>query len=119
MRNKQKRIAVIGGGSWATAIAKLLLCNNESILWYMRRKDRIQAFKKYGHNPAYLSSVKFDTNRIKFNTNINQVVREADIIFLAVPSPYLKLHLKKTALFIIRVNIGIGYLYKTLRSNIL
>ena len=59
-------VAIMGGGSWATAIAKILLSNVEKINWYIRRDDRIEDFKRLGHNPAYLSSVRFDTNRINF-----------------------------------------------------
>ncbi len=89
------KIAVLGGGSWATAIAKLLLKNHSHIHWYMRRKDRIEEFRKVGHNPAYLTSVLFDTNRITFYSSLNQVVKESDTLILVTPSPYLKLHLKK------------------------
>lgn len=89
------KIAVLGGGSWATAIAKLLLKNHSHIHWYMRRKDRIEEFQKVGHNPAYLTSVLFDTDRITFYSSLNQVVKESDTLILVTPSPYLKLHLKK------------------------
>ena len=85
----------MGGGSWATAIAKILLSNVESINWYIRRDDRIEEFKRLGHNPAYLSSVKFDINRINFSSNINKIVKESDILVFVTPSPYLKNHLKK------------------------
>lgn len=56
----------MGGGSWATALAKLLLQNCDSIYWYMRRDDRIADFKRTGHNPVYLSDIVFDTARINF-----------------------------------------------------
>ena len=69
--NLPGKIAIIGGGTWATAIAKLILNNTDSINWYMRRKDRIDDFKRLGHNPAYLSSVKFDISRIHFSNNLN------------------------------------------------
>ena len=88
-------VAIMGGGSWATAIAKVLLSNVESINWYIRRDDRIEDFKRLGHNPAYLSSVKFDTNRINFSSDINKIVKESDILVFVTPSPYLKNHLKK------------------------
>lgn len=48
-------IAIMGGGSWATAIAKMMLEQNDSIYWYMRRDDRIEEFCRLGHNPAYLT----------------------------------------------------------------
>ncbi|MCH5329132.1 MAG: NAD(P)-binding domain-containing protein [Coprobacter sp.] len=89
------KVAVLGGGTWATAIAKLILCNTPSINWYMRRRDRIADFKRLGHNPVYLSSVEFDVNRISFTTDLNKVVRESDTLILVMPSPYLKQHLKK------------------------
>ena len=70
------KIAIMGGGSWATAIAKMCLAQEDSINWYMRRDDRIADFKRLGHNPAYLTGVKFDTRRITFSSNINDVVKE-------------------------------------------
>ena len=89
------KIAIMGGGSWATAIAKIFLNKADSINWYMRRDDRIEEFKRLGHNPAYLTSVKFDVNRINFSSNINDIVRESDTLVFVTPSPYLKSHLKK------------------------
>ena len=89
------KIAIMGGGSWATAIAKMCLAQEESINWYMRRDDRIADFKRLGHNPAYLTGVKFDMKRINFSSNINDVVKESDTLIFVTPSPYLKAHLKK------------------------
>lgn len=85
----------MGGGSWATALAKLLLQNCDSIYWYMRRDDRIADFKRTGHNPVYLSDIVFDTARINFSSDINEVCGKADTLLFAVPSPYIKDHLKK------------------------
>lgn len=89
------KIAIMGGGSWATALAKLALNNAESILWYMRRDDRIADFKQTGHNPVYLSDVTFDTSRIHFSSDINEIAEAADTLILVTPSPYMKAHLKK------------------------
>ena len=88
-------LAVLGGGSWATALAKLLLGNLSRISWYMRRDDRIEDFLRLGHNPAYLTDVTFDTSRIDFSSDINAVCASADIILLAMPSPYFKSHIDK------------------------
>ena len=68
------KIAIMGGGSWATAIAKIILTQAESINWYMRRDDRIEEFKRLGHNSAYLSSVRFDLKFINFSSDIIKVV---------------------------------------------
>lgn len=89
------KIAIMGGGSWATAIAKMVLGQAESINWYMRRDDRIADFRRLGHNPAYLTSVKFDVKRISFSSSINDVVKQSDTLIFVTPSPYLKSHLKK------------------------
>jgi len=85
----------MGGGSWATAIAKIVLAQDDSINWYMRRDDRIADFKRLGHNPAYLTGVKFDVKRINFSSNINDIVKDSDTLIFVTPSPYLKVHLKK------------------------
>ncbi len=89
------RVAVIGGGSWATAIAKILLHHEEKINWYMRRDDRIEEFKRLGHNPSYLTGLHFDVNRIDFSSDINAVVKNSDTLVFVTPSPYIKSHLKK------------------------
>ena len=88
-------IAVMGGGSWATALAKLLLQNCETITWYMRRDDRIEEFKRLRHNPAYLTDVDFDIERINFSSDINAVCENADTLLLVMPSPYFTDHMDK------------------------
>lgn len=93
--NEKSKIAIIGGGSWATAIAKIALYNANSITWYMRRQDQIDEFIRLSKNPSYLTGVKFDTDRINFTSNINHAVSSSDILVFATPSPFLKQHLKK------------------------
>ena len=93
--NEKSKIGVIGGGSWATAIAKIALTNTETINWYMRRQEQIDEFIRLSKNPSYLTGIKFDTDRINFTSDINKLVRNSDIIIFATPSPFLKLHLKK------------------------
>ncbi len=89
------KIAIIGGGSWATAIAKIVMDHTHHIGWYMRRDDRIADFRRMGHNPAYLTSVHFDTSQIFFSSDINKVVESYDTLVFVTPSPYLKNHLRK------------------------
>lgn len=85
----------MGGGSWATALAKLLLQNCDTITWYMRREDRIEDFKRLRHNPAYLTDVTFDIERINFSSDINDVCSVADTLLMVMPSPYFKEHIEK------------------------
>ena len=93
--NSCGRVAIIGGGSWATAIAKIVLDNEERINWYIRRDDRIEEFKRLGHNPGYLTGLHFDVDRINFSSDINEVVKMSDTLIFVTPSPYIKGHLKK------------------------
>lgn len=89
------RVAIIGGGSWATAIATMVMVNEERINWYIRRDDRIEDFKRLRHNPAYLTGVQFDIDRITFSSDLNYVAKNSDTLIFVTPSPYLKGHLKK------------------------
>ncbi len=89
MNIKTDKVAVIGSGSWATAISKMLLENVSEINWFIRKPETIEAFLKYGNNPRYLRDVEFDTSRITFYSDINQIVNESDILVLAVPSAFL------------------------------
>ena len=89
------KIAIIGGGSWATAIAKIVVGHTHHIGWYMRRDDRIEDFKRLGHNPAYLRSARFNVDEIFFSSDINRIVKEYDTLVFVTPSPYLKNHLRK------------------------
>lgn len=92
---KLGKIAVIGAGSWATALAKLLLNNNDRINWYVRRQERIDDFIRYHRNTVYLSDVTFDTARIDFYSDINAAVADADTLVVAIPSPYFKSEAEK------------------------
>ncbi len=89
------KIAIIGGGSWATAIAKIVVQHTHHIGWYMRREDQIEEFKRMSHNPSYLTSVHFDVNEISFNSDLNKIIEAYDTLVFVVPSPYLKNHLRK------------------------
>lgn len=84
------RCAVIGYGSWATAIVGLLTANQQRVGWYVRNPEVLESLLSEGRNPRYLSDVEFDTERIAPSDDLNAVVRDADIIILASPSAYLK-----------------------------
>ena len=89
------KFAVIGGGSWATAIAKMLCVNLTEIFWYMRNEAAIEHIKTYKHNPNYLSSVEFDIKKLKLTSDINEAVAYADYIIFAIPSAFLDGELEK------------------------
>lgn len=83
------KFAVIGGGSWATAITKMLCENLPEIAWYMRNESAIEHIKTQQHNPNYLSSVTFDVDQLRLTSNINEAVEYADYIIFAIPSAFL------------------------------
>ena len=67
------RVAVIGGGSWATAIIKIISANLEHIHWWVREEEVAEGISKYGHNPKYLSSVFINPEEVKVSTDIRSV----------------------------------------------
>ena len=88
--NNLSKIAVLGGGSWGTAIVKLLSHNIDELNWYVRSRESIDFIKKHSHNPKYLSSVDIDVHKIKFFDNISKAIKQSDILIFAIPSPFLK-----------------------------
>ena len=84
------RIGILGGGSWATALVKLLLNNYDQLNWFIRDPEDIDFIKKYQHNPKYLTSVELDTNKINFCYPIDEVIDNSDILIIAIPAPFLE-----------------------------
>lgn len=80
---------VIGGGSWATAIVKMLCENLETVGWYMRSNYALEHIKREEHNPSYLSSVEFKPEQLKLSNDINEIVAYADVVIFAVPSAFI------------------------------
>jgi Glycerol-3-phosphate dehydrogenase len=89
------KVGVMGGGSWATAIAKIMSMTKVDFNWYMRRPEQIEELQKFKHNPSYLTGVKFNPDRITFYSDINEVVENSDTLIFATPSPFLKQHLQR------------------------
>lgn len=90
-----KKIAVLGGGSWATAIIKMLSENIETIGWYMRSVYAIEHIKRNKHNPSYLSSAELHPEQLDLSDDINHIVEKYDVLIFAIPSAFLKSELNK------------------------
>jgi glycerol-3-phosphate dehydrogenase (NAD(P)+) len=90
MNPKESKVAVLGSGSWATAVAKILLENVPHLYWFIRDNETVEQFLHYKHNPGYMRGVEFDTRRISFYTDINEVVRDADVLVVIIPSAFLQ-----------------------------
>ena len=89
------RYAVLGGGSWATAIVKILSYSIESLGWYVRSEDTLKHIEQFGHNPKYLSSINIDTKKVWLTNDINQIIEKSDVLIVAIPSAFLTDTLKE------------------------
>lgn len=87
--NSNARCAVIGYGTWATALVGVLTANETRVGWYVRNSEVLDSLRNEGRNIRYLSELEFDTSRIAPSDDLNEVVRNADIIIMAAPSAYL------------------------------
>lgn len=83
------KVAVIGGGSWATAIVKMLCNNLDMVSWWIRNQDTLDYMRKFSHNPNYLSSVELHNERLNLDTNLERVIKNSDVLIMAVPSAFL------------------------------
>ncbi|MFQ3325441.1 MAG: glycerol-3-phosphate dehydrogenase (NAD(P)+) [Salibacteraceae bacterium] len=84
-----RTVGIIGGGSWATALAKILTENLDSFHWWMRNEASVEHFNQFHRNPNYLSSVHFLGDKINVTTDLRQVVDACDVLIIATPSAFL------------------------------
>lgn len=84
------RFGIIGSGSWATALAKILTDNNHSVNWWIRNESIVRHLESRRHNPKYLSSVYFDTSKLRPSISLPQVIRDSSCLIVAIPSAYIE-----------------------------
>lgn len=89
MGKKEKIVGVIGGGSWATAIVKILTENVSTLNWYMRDPEAVENINKYKKNLKYLRSVELKTEKINISTDLVEIIKSSDIIIIVTPSAFL------------------------------
>lgn len=88
--NTSLKFCILGSGSWATALMKLLLYKqSNNVCWYIRSDSTIEHIKEYGNNPQYLSSVRFDTSTFKMTSDINEAIEYANVVIVAIPAVYI------------------------------
>jgi glycerol-3-phosphate dehydrogenase (NAD(P)+) len=97
-KRENLRYGVVGSGSWATALVKLLLNNQSRVNWYVRDEELIESIKKNGHNPYYLPSLNFDPGRLGLSSDINETVYNSDVLVFCIPSAYFSDELAKLTL---------------------
>tara|TARA_B100001057_G_scaffold13640_1_gene12787 strand:- start:742 stop:1731 length:990 start_codon:yes stop_codon:yes gene_type:complete len=96
----KKTFGILGGGSWGTAIVKILSHNLTTLNWYVRSEKNASYIKKFKKNPNYLRSVNLNKNNIRVSSSIEEIIKNSDILVLAIPSPFLDLELQKIKLFL-------------------
>ena len=84
-----KRIGLLGSGSWATALAKMLCENVEELNWWIRSEDTIQHIENFGSNPKYIQSIQFPKDKLKLSSNMRDVISASDVVIVAIPSMYI------------------------------
>ena len=92
---QKTKIAIIGSGSWATALAKIFTDSQNHIYWYVRDTDQAKAIRSKNRNPSYLSEIKFKSKRITVSSDINVVISACNWIVLAIPSAFLDIALRQ------------------------
>lgn len=104
------RVGILGGGSWATALAKIVLTKQPHLNWLLRSTNHVKEFTRLKHNPSYLTSVTFDLSKITFFTDsdVNNFFRSCDTVILATPSPYIRYYLKRIRNSVIRPKLIIN-----------
>jgi glycerol-3-phosphate dehydrogenase (NAD(P)+) len=105
------KFAVIGGGSWATAIVKMLLNNCEKVGWYIRSNETINYIKNYNHNPNYISSAQLNAEKLDLQSNINTILENYDVLVLAIPSAFLHDTLSQS-----KIDISNKYVFSAIKG---
>jgi len=90
MTQQHLKFGVIGSGSWATALVKILTDNGQHINWWVRNPKNIEYIQNRNHNPQYLPSAYLNTSCLTLSDNLNTVIKESDVLLLVVPSAYIK-----------------------------
>ena len=84
------KLGIIGSGSWATALAKIVTDNGQCINWWVRNADTIAFMRRRRHNPHYLSSAHFNTSQLVLSDKLEEVISLSDVVVIGVPSAHLE-----------------------------
>ncbi len=95
MEKHSKTIGIIGGGSWATALVKILSNNASAIHWYMRNEQAVRHIRKFKHNPNYLQAAEIELDIVSVTTDLEKTIEQSEIIVLVTPSAFLHNLLKE------------------------
>ena len=116
-KNLPTQIAVLGGGSWATAIIKILSENNVKIKWWLRRKSDVDFIKKYNHNPSYLTDAPLNPRKIRAYHKMHDALNGVEYVILAVPAAFVPDALKNLKKRKIEIHISNIYQREEFRQK--
>ena len=102
--NSNPKIAVFGGGSWATAIVKMLTENLENVGWYMRNVSAIEHIKKFHNNPNYLRSAELIQEKLDIYNDINYFVCNYDVLIFVISTTFLQTDIEKITVSLVGIN---------------
>jgi glycerol-3-phosphate dehydrogenase (NAD(P)+) len=88
--SNQTKVAVVGGGSWATALVKILSENNVKINWWLRNKEDVAHIKQFQNNPNYLSDIQINLKKVKPSSDLLKSIEDSKVVVLAIPSAFIK-----------------------------
>lgn len=95
--NRLNRIAVIGGGSWATALVKILsehalvgATDGFTLQWWVRTEEKAEYIRNNHHNPDYISSIEIHPEKVSVSANLEEVVTNADALLIAIPAAFME-----------------------------
>ena len=91
----KESLAILGGGSWATALVKVLLKNNGKLFWWVREEEIKEGLKAHNYNPLYLSTVSLDASKIDISNDIEYIINSSEALLLCYPAPFLEEALKR------------------------
>ncbi|WP_282457707.1 NAD(P)-binding domain-containing protein [Chitinophaga sedimenti] len=100
------KIGIIGSGSWATALAKILTDNGHQVGWWIRNEDTIRHLQTRHHNKHYLTSVYFDTQLLHLSNSVADIIAASEYIILAVPSAFLREVRRRSPMMRCRIKSG-------------
>ncbi|MEC7654275.1 MAG: NAD(P)H-dependent glycerol-3-phosphate dehydrogenase [Bacteroidota bacterium] len=87
--SKSLRIGLLGNGSWATALAKMICENTHKLNWWIRSEDMIEHLAQFGHNPRYIESIFLPKEKLNLSMDMQEVIDNSDVVIIAIPSMYL------------------------------
>lgn len=87
--SNEKKVGILGSGSWGTALIKMISENSNELFWHVREEDQAKKIIETKRNPKYLKDLKLNISKVYISSKIEQIIKKSDILIIAIPSPYI------------------------------